>query len=664
MGTIRALAVLLLLGGAAAAQEHPQDAVIASYSQALASWPAGGAAKEKAVLYYNRGVAYSAKGDLAAAVSDYGAALELDPGNFDSHYNRGVAYHKLKRLDAALADLDQAVALRPGEAQAWLSRGVVRHERGDLEAAVADYDRAAALAPEVRALQYKGSALQELAERKAAQSAPAAAPAAPAAPVGPASQEKAGGWTLERVQALPLQAKAGAAAAVLALASLLAGIIRPKGPPPLSPAEAALAAFEEKGTLDPGDYPLVVSALKALGKLSLLENAAIPAEHRIAVAEALMDAGEEAAGLASLSKEGGTPWGKAEFACALRLCQRLDDFSAAEGYFQKIGLSPQLAPREAGELAYQFAVFCERKGQVDRAKAIHLDLIGRFGRFKDTARRLANLEAAGRGAPLAGDPGAAGLIAGKFELRETLGVGGMGVVYKAFDRSLSREVAVKRMRREITGDEASRRRFLEEARTVATLSHPNIVAIHEIAVTAGDVFLVFEFVLGETLWEILNARGPFPPAECARILRGTAEALEAAHAQNIIHRDLKPLNVMRDRRGLVKVMDFGIAGHGVASSDDPGAALVCGTPGYMAPEQYRGLCSPRSDLFALGVTAYELLTGELPFPGPDHLGQITTGFYADLPAAVPAKLRRLVAACLRADEKSRPAGAGDFLKEL
>ncbi len=659
----RTLVLLTLLTGFAAAQEHPQDAVIASYSQALDRWPAGGAPKEKAVLHYNRGVAYSAKGDLERAVSDYGAAVELDPGNFDFHYNRGVACQKLKRWDSALADLDRAVALKVDDAQAWLARGVVRHEKGDLEGAVSDYDRAAALAPsETRAFQYKGAALQELADRKATKDAAAQAPAVPSAPVS--APAATAGWNWERVQALPPQAKAGAGVAILALISLLAGLFQPKGPPPLSPAEAALAAFEEKGSLAPGDYPLLVSALKSLGKLSLLEKAAIPADHRIPLAEALMDAGEEEAGLASLSKEGGAPWGKAEFACAFRLCQRMDDFAAAEGCFQKIGLSPQLAPREAGELTYLFAIFCERKGSVERAKGIYLDLIGRFGRFKDTARRLVNLEAAGRSAPLPMEPGAGGLIAGKFELGATLGIGGMGVVYKALDRSLSREVAVKRMRREISGDEASRRRFLEEARMVATLSHPGIVAIHEIAVTGLDVFLVFEFIVGETLWQILNARGPFPPEECAQVLRGAAEALEAAHAMNIIHRDLKPLNIMRDRRGAVKVMDFGIAGHGVASFDDSGADLVCGTPGYMAPEQYQGLCSPRSDLFALGVTAYELLTGELPFPGPDHLGQITTGFFRELPAAVPENLRRLIAACLNPDEKSRPAGAAEFLKGL
>ncbi len=204
----------------------------------------------------------------------------------------------------------------------------------------------------------------------------------------------------------------------------------------------------------------------------------------------------------------------------------------------------------------------------------------------------------------------------RYESPREIAKGGMGVVYEATDRSLGRRVAVKKMREELRSDPRERERFLKEARTVAGLQHPNIVQIFEIAEDGLDAYLVFEFVDGETLHDRRKRLKRMSWPDPMRAIKGICEAVEYAHGHGLTHRDLKPSNVMMDSEGRVKVMDFGIARQAKdALTKLSMTNTVCGTPPYMAPEQEQGMVCKESDIYSLGVVAYELLSGSLPFEG-------------------------------------------------
>jgi eukaryotic-like serine/threonine-protein kinase len=211
-------------------------------------------------------------------------------------------------------------------------------------------------------------------------------------------------------------------------------------------------------------------------------------------------------------------------------------------------------------------------------------------------------------------------LAGRYRLDRRIARGGMGTVYDAFDTALSRRVAVKLLREDVADAAGgSLERFTAEARVAASLVHPHVVTIHDIGITAeGRAFFVMELVEGETLREVLRRTGPMPPDRTRRLLSAMCAAVEAAHRRNIIHRDLKPENVIvceGDQGERIKVLDFGLAKpldvpDGVALTR-PG--LIGGTPEYMSPEHRRGGDpSPDWDLWALGVMAFEMLTGARP----------------------------------------------------
>jgi tetratricopeptide (TPR) repeat protein len=209
-----------------------------------------------------------------------------------------------------------------------------------------------------------------------------------------------------------------------------------------------------------------------------------------------------------------------------------------------------------------------------------------------------------------------GVIRGQYEITRKIGEGGMGTVFEGKDRSLGRRVAIKKMRDELRGNPRERARFVIEAKTVAALRHPGIVDIYAIAEEGLDVFLVFEYVDGPTVHELIQRSGRLSIAESARVVRASADALGFAHGRGVIHRDMKPSNVMLDAAGRVKVMDFGIARMAKdAATRYSMTNTVIGTPPYMAPEQEQGHVRRESDVYALAVCAYEMLTGKLPFVG-------------------------------------------------
>ncbi len=217
-------------------------------------------------------------------------------------------------------------------------------------------------------------------------------------------------------------------------------------------------------------------------------------------------------------------------------------------------------------------------------------------------------------ASVAGNVG--GLIRGQYEISRQIGAGGMGMVYEGTDRSLGRRVAIKKMREELRVNARERDRFIIEAKTVASLHHPNIVDIYAIAEEGSDVYLVFEYVDGKTVHDLVQGAGRLDPAESVRVTRAMGEALTYAHAHGVIHRDMKPSNVMVTGAGQIKVMDFGIARMAKdALTRYSMTNTVVGTPPYMAPEQEQGVVRKESDVYSLAICSYEMLTGKMPFIG-------------------------------------------------
>jgi serine/threonine-protein kinase len=217
--------------------------------------------------------------------------------------------------------------------------------------------------------------------------------------------------------------------------------------------------------------------------------------------------------------------------------------------------------------------------------------------------------------------GAGSVLGGRYEIRQQLGAGGMGVVYRAFDRELGESVAIKTLRPDLVGDASLLERFKQEIRLARKISHPNVVRTHDLGEAGGTYFITMEFVEGTALDEVIRRRGALPLPVTLTIGRQLCRALEVAHAQGIVHRDIKPPNLVVDAQGFLKVMDFGIARlmegrQPVAGAGLTAAGSVIGTPEYMAPEQLLGqTVDGRTDLYAAGIVLFECATGKRLFTG-------------------------------------------------
>ena len=206
-----------------------------------------------------------------------------------------------------------------------------------------------------------------------------------------------------------------------------------------------------------------------------------------------------------------------------------------------------------------------------------------------------------------------GQIVGNYKIEEKLGEGGMGAVYKGVDTMLDREVAIKALRPELASQTSVVERFRSEAVTLAKLNHPNIATLYTMFRQGEELYMVLEFVRGETLDGIMQRRGAMPAEEAIPVFCQVLDGIDHAHELGIVHRDIKPANMMLTEKGTLKVLDFGIA-RLLGSARMTRAGNIIGTLEYMAPEQVKGAeTDGRSDIYALGMMLYEVLTGQLPF---------------------------------------------------
>lgn len=283
------------------------------------------------------------------------------------------------------------------------------------------------------------------------------------------------------------------------------------------------------------------------------------------------------------------------------------------------------------------------------ALSLALVLLGLYGaRNEKRLREVLTPRSPSKAAASAEELAPGLVLAGNYRIERELGRGGMGVVYEAFDEALQRRVAIKRLIQDESTTREDLARFLREARLVAQLKHPNLAQIYNV-LDGGELLLVFEFVDGRTLDRVLSAERVLAPALARRVIDDAAAALACAHGRGIIHRDLKPSNIMIAGDGSAKVMDFGIA-HQARAATLLTRTTASGTPPYMAPEQGLGSVSKASDLYALGVMAYELLCGSRPFNGPDFQEQKLRKLYEPVTRRNPALPRSLDAFFARAFE--------------
>ena len=263
------------------------------------------------------------------------------------------------------------------------------------------------------------------------------------------------------------------------------------------------------------------------------------------------------------------------------------------------------------------------------------------------------------------------LLAGRYELIEKIGEGGMAVVYKGKDRLLNRYVAIKILRPEYTKDEQFIESFKRESQASARLSHPNIVGVYDVGKEGNIHFIVMELIDGKVLSEVIKEKGRIEYKEAISIIRQVASALSLAHKNQIIHRDIKPHNILITSTGVAKLADFGIAKAVSAATIVGGSSKIMGSVHYFSPEQARGAyVDERSDIYSLGVVLYEMLTGHVPFDGDNpvsialmHINDPITPLTKEVPA-IPPQLEKIVNKATEKYQSNRYKDVDEMIRDL
>jgi len=268
------------------------------------------------------------------------------------------------------------------------------------------------------------------------------------------------------------------------------------------------------------------------------------------------------------------------------------------------------------------------------------------------------------------DPLVGAVLEGRYRVDTMIATGGMSTVYRGLDLRLDRPVALKVMYSRYAGDTQFLTRFQREARVVARLKDPGLVAVYDQGIDGQHPFLVMELIEGGTLRELLRERGPMPPHAVAAVLRPVLGGLAVAHRAGLVHRDIKPENVLISDDGDVKIADFGLV-RALAEAKITSTSVILGTAAYLSPEQVStGDAGPRSDVYSVGILAYELLTGVTPFTGDSALAVAYQRMDNDVPppssviAGVPAQFDELMLHATAREPADRYADAQDMGAEL
>jgi len=268
------------------------------------------------------------------------------------------------------------------------------------------------------------------------------------------------------------------------------------------------------------------------------------------------------------------------------------------------------------------------------------------------------------------DPLVGALLDGRYRVEARIATGGMSTVYRGLDVRLGRPVALKVMDARYAGDQQFLTRFHREARAIASLKHPGLVAIYDQGNDPAHPFLVMELIEGGTLRELLRERGPMPPHAVVAVLRPVLGGLGVAHRAGLVHRDIKPENVLISDDGEVKLVDFGLV-RAIAEAGVTSTSVILGTAAYLSPEQVLGAeTGPRSDVYSAGIMAFELLTGTTPFTGDSAITVANQRLDQDVPPpsslidGVPDQFDEFIARATARDPDDRFADAAEMCAEL
>jgi tetratricopeptide (TPR) repeat protein/DNA-binding beta-propeller fold protein YncE len=432
------------------------------------------------------------------------------------------------------------------------------------------------------------------------------------------------------------------------------------------------------------DYELYFSLYKTIDKVDEIKPDTVPPEYKCRIVDAMMKKGKDEEALKILSNKPESEWTDKDYDLCMKLYVKLDMYDLAKELFNK--LRKQKSLRESPDLYYDFALFCEGMGKIKGAVDIYKSFLEENFIYKDVVKRYPALKNQlsnevenpttvkrpklsnpflGKDTITESSARFTQSTGNRFEILREIGRGGMGVIYEAKDKELGRRVAIKRMRDEIAITPREMEKFIQEARTVARLKHPNIVDIYDI-VREETCYLIFEYIDGHSLEYIIGNKGRLSLQKAMEILKQVCSAISYAHRENVIHLDLKPSNILINSQNISKVTDFGIA-RIAKDTILRTSGETTGTFAYMSPEQHFGSYDKSSDIYSLGVTFYEILAGELPFKGPDFLAQKREMVYrpaSELVPDLPKQIDNIINKCLQSDKEKRYKTIDELLREM